>query len=223
MTPTISTINIMVAESCEVTRLGLLALFSPHNNLRIIAETDSYAATLTSITHYCPNIVLIDPLLNDGDCLEQIPDLLLACPTTKILLFTGHNDSKTYLHALRLGVAGIVFKQQSATLLLKAIRTVYQGQLWFDRSLTQMFLQSQSTQQQAANNENPIVLSNNLSNREREIAQLACKGLSAKKIGAQLFISEKTVRNNLTTIYEKLEVSGQIELCLLANQFDFSS
>jgi DNA-binding NarL/FixJ family response regulator len=223
MTLYTSTVKILVADNCEVIRLGLHALFSQHNNLKILAETDTFKATIDSIAHYLPDVLLIDPVLNDGDCLENLPKLLTASPKSKILLFTGNNDNQTFLHALRLGVAGIVSKQHSAALLLKAIHTVQEGQLWFDRNLTQILLQSQIPINENTSTDSSVNSRSNLSNREREIAGLASKGLSAKKISAKLFISEKTVRNNLTTIYEKLSVSGQVELCLLANQFDFSS
>lgn len=209
-------INILVADRHELIRIGLRTLFEDYQALRIVAEASRFDGALQLASHYKPNIVLLDSLLDDGDCLEQIPKLLALCPQTKILLFTGSNQEETHIHALRLGVAGIVPKHQSTALLLKAIRAVSIGQLWFDRNLTQLVLQNQTNQTQK-----PASAAGTLNSRERKIACMSSKGLTAKKIAAVLSLSEKTVRNQLTLIYEKLSVAGQVALCLQFSQLDF--
>ncbi|MGZ4955175.1 MAG: response regulator [Methylobacter sp.] len=209
-------INILVADRHELIRIGLQALLGNHQSLRIIAEADSFTETLRLASQHNPDIILLDSPLNDGECLEHIPKLLTRCPQTKVLLFTGNTQEETHLHALRLGAAGIIGKHQSAELLLKSIRTVNAGQLWFDRNVTQLILQNQSSLNQKTDS-----VVNTLSSRERRVACLSSRGLSAKKIAAALAISEKTVRNQLTLIYEKLNVQGQVALCLQFNQLDF--
>lgn len=209
-------IKILVADRHELIRIGLRALLEDHQSLSIIAEADRFDKTLQLASQYNPDILLLDSPLNDGDCLEQIPKLLTLCPQIKVLLFTGNTQEETHLYALRLGVAGIIAKHQSAELLLKSIRTVNAGQLWFDRNVTQLILQNQSNLSQKSES-----IVSTLSSRERRVACMSSKGLSAKKIAAVLSISEKTVRNQLTLIYEKLNVRSQVALCLQFNQLDF--
>lgn len=209
-------INILVADRHELIRIGLRALSKDYESLRIIAEASRFDQTLQLASQYKPTIILLDSLLDDGDCLEQIPKLLAHCPQVRILLFTSDTQEETHLHALRLGVAGIVPKHQSAELLLKAIRAVNTGQLWFDRNVTQLVLQNQANQKPK-----PVSVASSLNPRERRIACMSSKGLTAKKIATVLSISEKTVRNKLTLIYEKLNVAGQVALCLQFSQLDF--
>ncbi len=215
------TIKVLVADTHEIVRLGIRTLLAQHSSAGVIAETDNFEYLLQLTSECQPNITLLDPLLRDGNCVERIPELLLANPHSKILIFSNDSEQQTHLHLLRLGVAGIIAKFQSVELIAKAIHAVATGQFWFDRNITQLLLQTQSMPVEPVATVKSKDKLHTLSAREREIASLAAKGLSAKKIGAQLFISEKTVRNNLTLVYEKLGVNGQVELCLRANQLSF--
>lgn len=209
-------IDILVADRHELIRIGLRAVIDSHRDLRIVAETDSFNQTLQLASRLKPNVILFDAQLNDGDFLDQIPLLFELSPQSKILFFTCNAQEEIHLHALRLGVAGIVPKYQSSALLIKAIQAVNAGQLWFDRNITQLVLQSQ-------HNPSPKQASvvSTLNSRECRIACMSSKGWSAKKIAAAVALSEKTVRNQLTLIYDKLNVQGQVALCLQYSSKDF--
>jgi DNA-binding NarL/FixJ family response regulator len=118
---------------------------------------------------------------------------------------------------------GIISKSYSSGLLLKAIYAIHGGQVWFDRNVTKLLWQSQF--EINAFDDIPADSSINhqpkLSHSERQVAFLACKGLSAKEIGSQLFVSEKTVRNQLSIIYKKIGVKKQIALCLKAPLYNY--
>jgi DNA-binding NarL/FixJ family response regulator len=211
-------IQILVVDSCEIIRIGLRALIVDEPLLNIVAEAACLDDALKFAASLQPDVILLDTLLtNNYD--NHIPALKTPSPKTRILLFSLNNDAEIHLKAFYSGASGVIAKQQSAELLIKAICSVHGGHLWFDHQLTQLLWQSGLDKQKAtaesAEANNPGMLSP----RELEVALLACQGFSAKSIGSQLSITEKTVRNKLTIIYEKLGVVGKIELCMNADKF----
>ncbi len=216
-------IRVLVAESFELVRMGLRVLFENHPTIRLVAETNCIEDLFGLAVQHKPDVVLVDLQLNNGNCAEYIPKLLNVCPKSKVLAFSHHNSEHTYLQTFRSGAVGIISKHHSSELLLKAIYAIHAGQVWFDRSITKLLWQAQfdaavvpeiQTDTQAS-------YQSKLSDGERQIAYLACRGLSAKEISAQLFIAEKTVRNQLSIIYKKIGVKKQIELCLQAPLYDY--
>lgn len=215
-------IRILVAEQHELIRMGLRLLFDNHPSVCMVAESDNLEEILGLAIKHSPDIILLDLLLNDGQCIEHIPQLLRVCPQSKVLVFSSNNDEQTHLDALRSGAAGIFAKHQSTELLLKAIHAVNAGQVWFDGHITKLLWQTQVSQPKSTiETDSAKNYQQCLTTRECSVACLASKGFSAKKIGEQLFVSEKTIRNQLTAVYEKLGVKSQIELCLESPRLNF--
>ncbi len=207
-------IRILIAESHELIRMGLKALVESSPTLMLVAETHCFKQPMPLIETTRPDVILLDVLLNNGQCLQHIPQLLKAFPKTKILVFTGDLDDNLHLTAFQSGAMGIVAKHQGAELILKAIHAIHTGEVWFDRQITKLLRQAHIVDEPKSDSTSADAARFCLTNRECSIACLASKGLSAKKIGEHLFISEKTVRNQLTTVYDKLGVVSQVELCL---------
>ncbi len=216
-------IKILIAESQELILLGLCKLMEDHHSLNIVGTTDNPDVAFDIAIRHKPDVILFDLLLNNSNCIEYIPYILKACPQSKILALSNNNDDElTHLDALRAGVSGIFFKHQRTELLYKAINFVSIGEVWFDNHLTKLLCQSQVNQPLLAINiADDKIQQPCLTDRECHIACLTSKGLSAKKVGEHLFISEKTVRNQLTMVYEKLAVNGQVDLCLKAPELNF--
>ncbi|SEF88143.1 response regulator [Nitrosomonas ureae] len=224
-----SDIRILVAESFELVRLGLRSLFDNHTNIRLVAETSQLDDLFNLTEQHKPDIILMDLLLsgNNNDYVKHIIQLLRTSPRSKILAFSNHNSEQTHLQTFRSGAVGVISKNGSTDLLLKAIIAIHTGHVWFDRNITKLLWQSQfgSDSDSATEIEPQADTSTSqqprLSDSERHIAHLACKGLSAKEISAQLFVTEKTVRNQLSVIYRKTGVKKQIELCLKAPLYNY--
>ena len=216
-------IHVLVAESFELVRLGLHSLFENHSIIRLVAETDCIEDLFNLVIQHKPDVVIVDLQLNNGHCVEHISRLLHTSPQTKVLAFSHHNSEQTYLQTFRSGAVGIISKHHSSELLLKAIYAIHAGQIWFDRNITKLLWQAQFAPNPSTDIQtDPGTLHKpKLSGSEHHIAYLACKGLSAKEISLQLFVTEKTVRNQLSVIYKKIGVKKQIELCLKAPQYDY--
>lgn len=216
-------IRVLVAESFELVRIGLRALFESHASIYLVAETACIEDLLNLAVQHKPDVVLVDLHLNNGDCTSHIAKLLSACPDSKVLAFSHQNSEYTYLQTFRAGAVGIISKHHSSELLLKAIHAIHAGQVWFDRHITKLLWQAQFDGNPALEMQPDAKATHQLklSDSERQIAYLACRGLSAKEISSQLFVTEKTVRNQLSIIYKKIGVRKQIELCLKAPLYGY--
>ena len=217
-------IRLLVAESFELVRMGLRSLFENHSEIRLVAEANSIEDLFKLAVHHKPDIVLMDLQLSGGRYAEHIAKLLHSCPQSKVLAFSHQNSEQTHLQTFRSGAMGIISKYHSSDLLLKAILAVHAGQIWFDRNVTKLLWQAQFNPNSSAEmpaDGHASQQQPKLSDSERHIAYLACKGLSAKEISAQLLVTEKTVRNQLSVIYRKIGVKKQIELCLKAPMYNY--
>lgn len=217
-------IRLLVAESFELVRMGLRSLFENHSEIRLVAEANSIEDLFKLAVQHKPDIVLMDLQLSGGHYAEHIAKLLHSCPQSKVLAFSHQNSEQTHLQTFRSGAMGIISKYHSSDLLLKAILAVHAGQIWFDRNVTKLLWQAQFNPNSSAEMPTDGHASQQqpkLSDSERHIAYLACKGLSAKEISAQLLVTEKTVRNQLSVIYRKIGVKKQIELCLKAPMYNY--
>lgn len=221
--PSNTKIRILVAESFELVNLGLRSLFEKHAIIRLIADTNSIEDLFNLTSQHNPDVILMDLLLSNQNYAEDIAKLLQISPQSKVLAFSHHNNEQTHLQTFRSGAAGIISKQHSSDMLLKAIYAIHTGQIWFDRNVTKLLWQAQFSPKPCAELPAAAKLANppKLSDSERHIAYLACKGLSAKEISGQLLITEKTVRNQLSAIYKKIGVKKQIELCLKAPLYNY--
>lgn len=189
----------------------------------------NFEETLCLTQEYAPDIILFDYLFRDSTCMlregncmlregnyiERLPELLSACPTSKILILTSCQSREMHLFALRQGAIGVFILNQPIEMLIKAIHKVYAGGVWLSNSLANEMLRGFNNPEPSIQ-VMPISIGPSLTPSELTIARLVAQGIPAKQIAAKLFISEKTVRNQLVIIYSKLGVHNHIELVLHA-------
>lgn len=176
--------------------------------------TDCIEDLVNLAKKYQPDVILLDLLLNNGDCTKQIKQLSDSCPQSKILAFSEDGTKHMHVQCVRLGVVGFISKYHSIELLLEAIQTIHNSQTLFDRVITEHLGRSQfsSDQQSSSDVRDEINIFNQmkLTVREYGIAYLACRGYASKAIATELEISERTVRNNLYVIYKKWNVKTKV-------------
>jgi len=160
--------------------------------------------------------VLLDLCLDEESGIDMIPKLLAAAEESKILVLTGVRDPAEHQRAIRAGAMGVVLKETSPEMLIKAIRRVHEGELWLDRHMTASLVARLRRDLQAPKPVPETDLAGSLTGREREIIDLVGEGLKNKGIADRLCISEATVRHHLTSILKKLEVSDRLELLIFA-------
>ena len=189
-------------------------LIENHRGMVVVGEAGTRVDALAIATREKPQIILLDLDMGKESGLDFLRELLSTAAGARVVMLTGVRDPEAHRRAVHLGAMGLVLKDKAAEVLIKAIEKVHAGEVWLDRSLTAsvLFEMSQADQTRRADPEAEKIKS--LTSREREIVGLVCEGLKNKQIGDRLFISEATVRNHLTSILSKLELSDRFELAL---------
>jgi DNA-binding NarL/FixJ family response regulator len=202
--------RVFVVDDHPVLREGLRMLLESSKDVRIVGGAASVRAALPDVQRLEPEVVLLDLDLGDEDGLQALPRLVAAAPRTRVLIFTALRDRVRDEAALRAGARGLVLKDVPAETLVRAITTVAAGDLWFDPRVL-------AALRSGAVPTGDVKLAS-LTPREREIVALVAEGLRNEEVGRRLGISEKTVRNHLTLVFDKLGVSGRLELLAFAYQ-----
>jgi DNA-binding NarL/FixJ family response regulator len=162
-----------------------------------------------------PDIILLDLDLGNENSLDFLPELIAASGGARILIVTGLPDPELHLRAIRQGAMGVLLKGEPLEILFKAIRKVHAGEIWINRSIVATVMNHLlGADTKESDPEAKKIAS--LTARELEVMTFIGEGLRNKWIGERLFISEKTVRHHLTSIYGKLEVSDRLELLIYA-------
>ena len=181
--------------------------------MQVVGTATNCAEALKLIDEAAPNLILLDIGLGTENGVNEIPNLL-ARSHAKILVLTGLRDESLHDKAVLAGASGVVEKEAPAETILAAIEKVHEGQLWLDRVATgRIFLEfARENAAQSVDPERVKIAS--LTDREREIVSIAAThaGFNAKAIAEMLYISEHTLRNHLTSIYDKLQVANRLEL-----------
>ena len=199
---------------------GLERLIEQGNaGMQVVGSSTNCAEAFPLLDQVAPDVVLLDLDLGGENGLDAIPEIIRRT-RAKVLILTGVRDKAIQDQAIVAGALGIVEKEAPAETILTAIEKVYSGQLWLDREATgRVFVKF--VREDLAQAEDPDQKKiATLTGRERQIiaATVNNAGATAKSIAETLHISEHTLRNHLTSIYGKLEVSNRLELFAFANK-----
>jgi two-component system nitrate/nitrite response regulator NarL len=205
-------IRIVAIEAHEMMRSGLCLLLSQHKGFEVVGSVSTWLEAMPLVQREQPDIILLAIGAKDG--LEFLPELLAVSQSTKILALADSADQELHRSAVRFGAAGILSKNKSAAMLVKAIECVNAGEPWLDRFTTASLLRELSRRGGSAKQDPEQLKIASLTGREREVIRLVGKGLKNRQIGEKLFISDITVHHHLTSIYSKLEVTNRMELLI---------
>lgn len=166
-----------------------------------------------------PDVILLDLDLGDETGLEAIPEFV-ETGTGRVLVLTGIRDQSIQDRAIILGARGVVEKEDSAETILTAIAKVHEGQLWLPRIAVDRILADLSKRDLTPRTTPEQKKLASLTPRELAVVEAVANNAhaNAKNIASLLFISEHTLRNHLTSIYDKLGVSGRVELFAFAHK-----
>ena len=209
-------INVIIIDDHSIVREGIRMIIENDNELKVVGETDNMPEAISIISREKPDIVLLDLDLDRVLSLDSISEIFIASENSKVLILTGVIDEELHKRAILNGARGIILKHQAVTVLLKAIKKVHQGEAWIDRALTSRLLDEANKTAHLSREEDKKI--NLLTQRESEIIKLITEGLVNKEIAKRMNVVEKTVRNHLTIIYSKLEVTSRLELAIYASR-----
>jgi two-component system response regulator DegU len=206
-------VEIVIADDHTLFRQGLKQVLELEQNFRVVAEAANGDDAYARAAEFQPDVVLLDVSMPGGG-LEACARIRQAFPTMGVIILTMHEDQEYLIRALKVGANGYLVKDVDSSNLTEAIHAARDGRPYFHHKLAglallQMAKENHSGGGRATND-------SGLTEREVEVLRLVGKGASNREIATQLFISEKTAKNHLTHIFEKLGVSDRTQAALYA-------
>ena len=205
----------MISSPHSLFREGLEAILGKEKGIEIVAEATDGHQTLEAIMEVKPSVLLLDISIIEGNRFHAISKIKNHCPTTRALLLSGDLEEETVFETLKAGIKGYVCGKANSEELIKAIKAVHRGELWVQRRLISKFFDGEAEAYSKAQDEDENTRTC-LTVREREILGCLTTGVSNKEIAEKLFISEKTVKTHLNSIFRKLRVTKRLQAILYA-------
>ncbi len=201
-------IRVLLVDDHAIIREGLRDLIGSRPNMSVVGDADNRADAVALAAREQPDVIVLDLDLGTESGLDVLPELLRAAERASVIILTGMRDAEKRDRAMELGAKGVVLKERGATELLGAIEKVHRtGDYWFEPGAAKRLLDKQrSRADERADPEAARIAS--LTTTERELITCIGEGLDNRQIAGRMHIAESTVRNNLTRIYDKLEIKG---------------
>jgi len=204
--------RVFLVDDHEIVRLGLMTLINDQPDMEVVGEAGSAADTLAGIHRARPDVVLMDIQLPGEGGIQVTRSTLAHFPQMKVVILTSFADDDLVLRAISAGAVGYVLKQVGNDELLRAIRSAATGAASLDPTTTARLLNYVRSAEHKVDQD----AFRNLSEREMDVLSELAHGRTNAEIGRLLNLSEKTARNYVSSILEKLSMSNRIELAAYA-------
>jgi DNA-binding NarL/FixJ family response regulator len=209
MTP----IRVLIADDHPVFRFGLRMVLLAERDLELAGEAENGHEAVELAQELRPDVALLDLNMPELDGIGATSQIVRVSPRTGILILTMLEDQASVLAAMRAGARGYIVKGSGSAEIARAIRGVAAGEAVLGPSVAGMVLSA--LQPPAPSSDRPFP---DLTRREYEVLQLLAQGQSNNAIADRLFVSEKTIRNHLSIIFDKLDVASRAEAIVLAHR-----
>ena len=204
------TIRIILADSQAIYRVGIRKIFALEDDLRVVAQADSFENLRAAIERYPTDVVLLEGSLLAGTT-NAIPELLRCAPDVKLIVQAVGADESQTVELYRRGVRGIISRTISPDLLVRCVRRIAAGETWIDNQSVGWVIEAYRAQAAALVSPRSQP---RLSPKEMSIIICITQGKRNKEIAFQLGTTEQVIKNYLRKIYDKLGVSDRLELAL---------
>lgn len=210
-------VSILIVDDSELVRTGLKALLEVNAEargvkLRVVGESASVAGAVAEAARLKPNVVLLDIRLPDGSGLTACKQILEQESESKILILTSVIDDSLVYDAMSSGAHGYLLKEINAQGLCQAIVDVADGKFILDPSLTSRVLSLVRSNSTPPAEQNKLAI---LSLQERRVLALVAEGKTNKEIAEQMGLSDKTVKNYLSNVFEKLKINRRSQAAVM--------
>jgi len=199
--------RLLVVDDHEVVRQGLVALLDRRAGFEVVAQAGSVAEAIAAAARFEPDVVVMDVRLPDGSGIEACREIRSARPATRVVMLTSYPDEEAVLSAIIAGASGYLLKQVRGRDLVAALESVGRGDSLLDPAVTEKVLQRVRT---AASGGASDELSE-LTPQERRILMLVAEGMTNKEIASDVFLSDKTVKNYVSSILSKLNLQRRTQ------------
>jgi two-component system NarL family response regulator len=207
-------IRVIIADDHALLREGIRKILSLEPDITVVGEAEDGDQVIELARNTDADIILMDINMPNVDGIKATQVIKEEKPGIKIIALTIHNQEEYLFELIRGGISGYVLKDVRPHELVKTIRCVAEGEGFIPPSLTPKVFKEFNRLSKKREEESRYHF--DLTEREREVLQQICLGLSNREIAEKLYISEKTVRNHLTNIFQKLGVSDRTQAVLFA-------
>ncbi len=206
-------ISVLIADDHSLMRQGLRQIIEMENDMYVVGQATNGQEAIDLAKQLKPDVILMDinmPVLNGLQAMKEIKDANLS---SKIIVLTIHEDREYLFKTLQMGAEGYVLKDAESSVLFTAIRNVHRGQNYIQPNMTKELVKEFT---RLTKHEKVKSSENSLTEREIEVLELIAEGMLNKQIAKKLYISEKTVKNHVSNIFRKLNVSDRTQAAIYA-------
>jgi DNA-binding NarL/FixJ family response regulator len=200
----------VLVDDHEVVRQGLKTLIDTQDDLEVVGEAGDVDNAIRQVGYHSPDVVVMDVRLPDGTGVEACREIRSRWPDVKVLMLTSYADEEALVSSIMAGASGYVLKRIDSQDLVDAVRRVGKGESLLDPNLTdRLFARIRGDEP-----DDPLLA--RLSPQERKILDLIAEGHTNRQIAEDLFLAEKTVKNYVSNLLSKLEMSRRSEAAAYA-------
>ncbi len=202
-----SGLRVMIVDDHEVVREGLRSLFNRRNDMQVVAEAGTVAEAVQQALRHRPNVIVMDVRLPDGSGVEACRDIRAEMPDTRVIMLTSYADDEAVFSSILAGASGYLLKQIRGQQLAEAVEAVARGESLLDPQVTKRVMDQMRTlaTQPVADKQA------GLTEQEYRILTLISEGKTNREIAAEIFLSDKTVKNYVSSILSKLNLRRRSE------------
>jgi DNA-binding NarL/FixJ family response regulator len=197
--------RILLCDDHEVVREGLRGLIGRQDGMTVVGEAGTVAEAIEAAARAKPDVVIMDVRLPDGSGVEACRAIREVRPETKVIMLTSYADDEALFASIIAGASGYLLKQTRGQAVIGAITAVASGRSLLDPDVTGKVLE----RVRQSRDEDPAIAS--LTDQERKVLTELAEGHTNREIGEKLFLSEKTVKNYVSRILDKLGLSRRAE------------
>lgn len=203
-------ISVLIADDHAMVREGLKQLLELDGEINVVGEASDGYECLNLISKLNPEIILLDINMPNLDGIQVLTIMRQQKMSNKVIVLTIHKEVDYLVKSLDIGCDGYVLKDSNSATLRKAIMAVYSGEGFVEPSLTPMLNSTLAERDMITEKVN------DLTKREMEVLKLIANGMLNKEIAGQLHISERTVKNHISNIFRKIDVSDRTQAAVFA-------
>jgi two-component system, NarL family, response regulator DevR len=198
--------RVLICDDHEVVREGLRTLLSRRQDMAVVGEAGTMQEAIDAAAKAKPDVVIMDVRLPDGSGVEACRAIREARPETHVIMLTSYADDEALFASIVAGASGYLLKQTRGQAVVDAIQAVAQGRSLLDPDVTGKVLERV---RRGRDQEDPAIAS--LTDQERKVLEQLAEGKTNREIGTALFLSEKTVKNYVSRILDKLGLSRRAQ------------